>query len=409
VTSDRHDRDGTLPPDGALDEPAGGEVVTLRPGRARHPPPAAAELAVWSFGEVAARVAAAGEPRWLIQGLWPVDAYGVLAAQEKAGKTWAALDLAVSVACGLPWLDHFACPTPGPVLLFLGEGGERAMVRRMEAIATHKGADLDQLADRLRLCFRVPRLAAAGAGAELAAVQAELAAHPAALVILDPLYLAAAGASGSSLYDMGAVLQAIQGVCQQAGCALLVVTHWNKTGDGKGADRISGVGPAAWARVICSVSIAYRSSDPDGASHVLLRFELIGGELADIHFQVRRRVRADDPTDLGSPLSYRVEVLTADDTQDLDPASASLSPSRQWVLAALQAGGGFQTVKQLGDRLAEAGRPLKPRTIQTALGELEAAGLAQGSEEGNGRARYWSPVTADAGGCDRDGGQDGTP
>ena len=32
---------------------------------------------------------------------------------------------------------------------------------------------------------------------------------------------------------------------------------------------------------------------------------------------------------------------------------------------------------------AEAGRPLKPRTIQTALGELEAAGLARGSEEGN--------------------------
>jgi AAA domain len=65
----------------------------------------AAALAVSSFGE-----AAAGEPRWLIQGLWPADAYGVLAAQEKAGKTWAALDLAVSVATGRPWLDHFACP-----------------------------------------------------------------------------------------------------------------------------------------------------------------------------------------------------------------------------------------------------------------------------------------------------------
>ncbi len=410
MTSDHHDRDGVPLPDGPLEAPAGGEVVTLRPapGRARRLPPAA-ELAICSFGEVAARVAAAGEPRWLIQGLWPADAYGVLAAQEKAGKTWAALDLAVSVAAGLPWLDHFACPTPGPVLLFLGEGGERAMVRRIEAIATHKGADLDQLADRLRLCFRVPRLAAAGAGQELAAVQAELAAHPAALVVLDPLYLAAAGASGSNLYDMGAVLQAVQGVCQAAGCALLVVTHWNKTGDGRGADRISGVGPAAWARVICSVSIGYRGSDDDGASNVLLGFELIGGEIADTRFRVRRRVRADDPTDLGSPLSYSVQVLAADDTQDLDPAAAGLSPSRQWVLAALRAGGGFQTVKQLGDRLAEAGRPLKPRTIQTALGELEAAGLAQGSEEGNGRARYWSPATPDTGHDADDGGQEQTP
>ncbi len=234
-------------------------------------------------------------------------------------------------------------------------------------------------------------LHAPGAGSELAAIQTELAAHPAALVVLDPLYLAAAGASGSSLYDMRAVLQAIQGVCQAAGCALLVVTHWNKTGDGRGADRISGAGPAAWARVICSVSIDHRGADDDGSSRVLLGVEVIGGEIADTRFRIRRRVRADDPADLGSPLTYSVEVLAADDDQDLDPAAAALSKSRQWVLTALRAGGDMQTVKQLGDRLAQAGHPLKPRTIQTALGELEAAGLAAGSEEGNGRARYWSP------------------
>jgi AAA domain-containing protein len=412
--SDRQDRDGVPLPAGPLEEQAGGEVVSLRPsaGRVRRPVLPAAELAVSSFGEVVARVAAAGEPRWLIQGLWPADAYGVLAAQEKAGKTWAALDLAVSVATGRPWLDHFACPSPGPVLVFLGEGGERATVRRVEAIASSKGVDPDQLADQLRLCFRVPRLAAPGAGSELAAIQAELAEHPAALVVLDPLYLAAAGASGSNLYDMGAVLQAIQGVCQHAGCALLVVTHWNKTGDGRGADRISGAGPAAWARVICSVAVHYRGSDPEGASMVLLGVELIGGEIADTRFRLRRRVRADDPADLGAPLSYSVEVLAADDEEDLDPAAAALSKSRQWVLTALRVGGDMQTVKQLGDRLAQAGHPLKPRTIQTALGELEAAGLAAGSEEGNGRARYWSPITPDADRRDDDAGDgrgEGTP
>jgi AAA domain-containing protein len=406
VSDDQRDRDGIPLPTSPLEETAGGEVVDLHPsgGRTRRPVLPAAELAISSYGEVAARVAAAGEPRWLIQGLWPADAYGVLAAQEKAGKTWAALDLAVSVATGRPWLEHFPCPTPGQVLIFLGEGGERATVRRIEAIATAKGIDPDQLADQLRLCFRVPRLAAPGAGGELAAIQAELAAHPAALVVLDPLYLAAAGASGSNLYDMGAVLQAIQGVCQQSGSALLVVTHWNKTGDGRGADRISGAGPAAWARVICSVSVDHRASDDDGASTILLGVEVIGGEIADTRFRIRRRVQAEDPADLGAPLSYAVEVL-ADDGLDLDSAAAGLSPSRQWVLAALQGGGAMQTVKQLGDRLAEAGRALKPRTIQTALGELEAAGLAQGSEEGNGRARYWSPAASDDGA----GGGTGAP
>jgi hypothetical protein len=94
-------------------------------------------------------------------------------------------------------------------------------------------------------------------------------------------------------------------------------------------------------------------------------------------------------------LPCAVEVLAADDAdQDLDPAAAALSKSRQWLLTALRAGGDMQTVKQLGDRLAQAGHPLKPRTIQLALGELEVVGLAAGSQEGNGRARYWSPAIA---------------
>ena len=51
------------------------------------------------------------------------------------------LDLACSVAAGVPWLGHFTCPPSGPVLVFLGEGGERAMVRRLEAICAHKHLD----------------------------------------------------------------------------------------------------------------------------------------------------------------------------------------------------------------------------------------------------------------------------
>jgi AAA domain len=328
VTGDHHDRDGIPLPSGPLEDAAGGgDVVTLQPGPARARPPAlpAAELAISTYREVVARVAAAGEPRWLIQGLWPADAYGVLAAQEKAGRTWAALDLAVSVATGRPWLDHFLCPTPGPVLVFLGEGGNGPRCAGSRPSPPPKAS--------------TPISSPSGSGCASASLgwpprrrtgrhPSRTRSAPAALVVLDPLYLAAAGASGSNLYDVGAVLQAIQGVCQQAGCALGV--------------------------------------------------ELIGGEIADTRFRIRRRVRADDPADLGAPLSYAVEVLAADEDVDLEPGAAALSKSRQWVLTALRAGGDLQTVKQLGDRLAQAGHPLKPRTIQTALAELEASSLAWG-------------------------------
>lgn len=40
---------------------------------------------------------------------------------DKAGKTWAVLDAAVSVASGTPWLGRFACQQ-GSVLVYAGEG-----------------------------------------------------------------------------------------------------------------------------------------------------------------------------------------------------------------------------------------------------------------------------------------------
>jgi hypothetical protein len=140
---------------------------------------------------------------------------------RKAGKTWAALDLAVSVGSGHPGWTTSPAPPPGPVLVFLGEGGERATVRRIEAIATAKGVHPDQLADQLR----------------------------------------------------------------------------------------------------------YRGSDEDGAGTVLLGVELIGGEIADTRFRIRRRVRSHDSADLGAPLSYAVEVLADDDFEDLEPAARPLCPS----------------------------------------------------------------------------------
>jgi hypothetical protein len=323
----------------------------------------------------------------------------VLAAEDKAGKTWAALDLAVSVAAGHPWFGHHPCPTPGRVLVFLGEGGERSIVRRLRAIAAHKSVDLGQVsaAPGLRLCFRVPKLRA---GSDLLTVERELSERPARLVIVDPLYLAAAGqATGGNLYEMGAVLTPIQAICQQAGAALVVVTHWNKTGEGTDHRRISGAGPSAWGRVLASAAIAHRRTTPEGASAVVLAFQLVGGEIPDTRFRVRRTVRALDPADLASPLEYAAEVLPDDDPAasegeaPLDVDGQPLKPSRRWVLEALEQGGGMQTVQHLGDYTAAQGHQLKKRTIQDALAELEAAGLARGTEAVQGLSRYWSPAT----------------
>jgi hypothetical protein len=358
----------------------------LRPTMRADKPVEATGLPIVGVREVARRVQETGSASWLVEGLWPGDAYGVLGAEDKAGKTWALLDLGVSVVTGTPWLNGFPCPSPGPVLLLLGEGGERAMIRRLGAIAADRGRDLDDL-DGLRLSFAVPRLTDRR---DLEAVVAELEAHPARLVGLDPLYLAAPAGKGADLYAMGEALYGLQRACQDAGSALVITTHWTKTGEGTGPRRFTGVGPGAWGRVLGSAAVEQRRHGDDGGSEVLLRWEFSGSEIGEQSFRVRRRVRAHDPLDLESALSYSVQVTEAEAESSEE---ARRSPSQRRVLAILEetTEGDGLTVRDIGDRLAEdgLGPPLQRRTIQKALAALTTEGEVDGEDPGTGLAGRW--------------------
>ena len=87
-----------------------------------------------------------------------------------------------------------------------------------------------------------------------------------------------------------------------------MTTHWNKTGEGSGAARFTGVGPGAWGRVLASAEVEQRKTDPDGRSFVSLLWEFTGGEIPDTRFRMQRHVWVDDPDDLGSDMHYEVEV-----------------------------------------------------------------------------------------------------
>lgn len=131
------------------------------------PPPLrvvhAAELAVHADG-----------PRWLIEGLWPHSAVGIVGGQPKSWKSWLGLDLAVSVASATPCLGRFAVHSPGPALVYLAEDALpdvraridclcRSRKLRVEQQALHVVAEpallLDDERDRRRLRDAVERLA----------------------------------------------------------------------------------------------------------------------------------------------------------------------------------------------------------------------------------------------------------
>ncbi len=337
-------------------------------------------LEIFDLADVVDDVDAAGEPRWLVQGLWPSDAYGAIGAEDKAGKTWAQFDLAVSQATGTPWFGHFACPSPGPVLLLLGEGGKRNFVRRLVAVCEAKDLKARDLVGSVRAAFTVPLLRDS---VDLAAVEAELRANRATLVIIDPLYLAAAGARGADLYEMGQVLGGIQRVCEGSGAALVVVTHWNKTGPGKSFERFTGVGPGAWGRVLASAAVepmsrrAYR-----GGSEVELTWNVRGSEIPDVEFSLLRRVWSDDPEDLGSPLHYEVDV-----TPKGGAGSDTLGANERRVLRCL-AEEASQTGPLSPREIAERAGVDK-RTVERTIKGLLERGLVDGIAGERGRPGQW--------------------
>lgn len=324
-------------------------------------------LVIRPIGEVAAEVDARSLPQFLFEGVWAAGDYGVISAEDKAGKTWAELDAAVSCASGTAWLGVFRVPQPGPVVLFLGEGGDRKILRRLRAIAAARGLNADELP--IHLCFRTPDLSAREHLDQMAAYLAEVRPR---LVIVDPLYLAARGANGADLYAMAVPLQDVQIVCQDAEAGLIITHHWNKTGSSRAGSgnvhaRSSGVGPGAWGRVLVAIAVDDKASTTDphtGATAVRQTWSFRGDEIFDQQITLVRHVHTDDPKDLTSPLHYRVEVIdVAAEAAENEPAQRQqildLLDARPYELTknevVKEVGGNAETVRDLLDSLNHAG------------------------------------------------------
>ena len=332
-------------------------------------------LPIENLATLLARVDGAPTPKYLIRPVIAEGDYGMFAAEFKAGKSWSVADLAVSVASGTPWFGIFDVETPGPVLLFAGEGGPRKIARRFRAVCESRGIDPATLP--IRVCMRVPHLTS---DAAMALVADEIERHKPVLVIIDPLYLAARGARGSDLYEMGSHLEGIQVICQRHGSALLISHHWNKTGEGKGAKRMSGAGPDAWGRVLISALVVSRHTDRETqGSSVVLDIDFLGDEIPETTARIRRRVWTDDPDDLASAMHYEVTKMESAEMPD-DPSHLGLRPAAIRVLNVIVKTDDWWTVRTIGDALAEdeTGRlPLKARTIQDSLKQLVAAELVE--------------------------------
>lgn len=176
------------------------------------------------------------EPPMLIHGLLHRGEKMLFGAGSKAGKTWLSLDIALSVACGVPFMDLKT--EAGRVLYVNLELPNWSLARRLDEVRRVKA--MTAIPDDLHIwTLRGTQARAEEIVDRIIAERGDF-----ALTILDPLYKILGGRKENAAEDMASLLNVLERLTTEANTALICPAHFAK-GDSsakESLDRISGSG-----------------------------------------------------------------------------------------------------------------------------------------------------------------------
>ena len=169
---------------------------------------------------------AAPETDWIVSGVIESGSNGFIVADPKVGKSVASLDLALSLACALPWLG-MVVPRPVRTALVSREDNPSTTQRRMRRLLAAKGANsLIEENLYVNTFAQTPTLMLDNE-AELAELIDHLKRHRAELCILD-VFNRLHSADENDNTEMVAVLAKAKRIQNEVGCSLAIVHHFNK-------------------------------------------------------------------------------------------------------------------------------------------------------------------------------------
>ncbi len=163
-------------------------------------------------------------PRWLVHNHLVAESISVLFGPSGGGKTFVALDLALAVATGQPWLGS---PVEPGYVVYATSEGLAGLARRIQAWRDAHG--YPSLA-RFRVLpvavqFMQPN--------DLDQLRADLRTLPEAskLIVVDTLARSMIGAEENSAKDMGLFLDGVERISKESGAHVILLHHTGKTGD----------------------------------------------------------------------------------------------------------------------------------------------------------------------------------
>lgn len=164
------------------------------------------------------------DPEWLVQSYIPRQGLVTLYGQPGQGKSFVALDLAMSVAEGLPWLGEHATKQ-GPVIYVAAEGG-RSIKRRVESWMQFY--DVDRLA-AMQFVLQAVDVRDEDAMDEFVTHIEGSDIFP-ELIVIDTLSRSFGGGEENASTDMAQFVNKVSDVSLDRQTAVMVVHHTNAGG-----------------------------------------------------------------------------------------------------------------------------------------------------------------------------------
>lgn len=165
-------------------------------------------------------------PVMLINEVFTRYEMGLIAAPSKTLKTSIALDAAISIASGTPFLGKFRVPNKLRVAFVSGESGRPTLQETARRICRSKGFELKSLSDTLNLSFACPTLSDPKVMTEFAE---KLAKTRPDVVFLDPFYLTLGAIDPRNMFEVGACLLVAMQILGANGATVILIHHANRT------------------------------------------------------------------------------------------------------------------------------------------------------------------------------------
>lgn len=175
------------------------------------------------------------KPKWLVQDIWTEGSCGFIAGEPKVHKSWIGIELATSIATGLPFLndERFPVKQQGAVLYIQEEDSLPTLAQRFRLVLANKGLNLKS--DRLDIEAVVRANLVLSDTDTIDYLDEVLSKGNYRLLVADPLLMMAGSVDENRASDMMTkIFKPLTQLSQKFGVAVALIHHMVKQRSGTG-------------------------------------------------------------------------------------------------------------------------------------------------------------------------------